>query len=88
MIKATTNKGETKLEVNGTLVELMADVAMILNNFYECLSEKDEHAGELFKKFMEDNKFSDVLFHEEEECKMDKEEAKKIALKLIEDLFS
>lgn len=88
MIKATTNKGETKLKINGTLVELMADTATIVENIYDSLSEKDEHAGELFKKFIEDNKLNDVIFHIDEEKRKAKEELRKAALEFFEDLFS
>ena len=89
MIKATTNKGETKLEINGTLVELMADMTALVKGLYDCISKKDEHSGELFKKFIEDNKLNDMIFNtDEEERNMSKEELKKAALELVEELFS
>lgn len=89
MIKATTNKGETKLEIDGTFVELMADTVTLVKGLYDCISEKDEHSGELFKMFIEDNKLNDMIFNIDEEVrKMDKEKLKKAALEFFEDLFS
>lgn len=98
MISAKTNKGETSLEISGSFLEIMADTVTIVDELYKSINEQDEYAGKLFKKFIEDNKLNDMIFHmDEEELKMDRkmeelkknrEELKNAAIELIEGLFS
>lgn len=50
MIKFETNNGQTSAEVNGTLVDIMADTIVAIRAIYDTLKQHNKDKAEMFKK--------------------------------------
>jgi adenylate kinase len=94
MLKVEINgkEGITKVEANGVLPELMADVTILLNAMYEGISEKEKQnfkncIKDLAEKelYAKSNEEIDKLVKEEKNKV--KEELKKELKDLLKDLF-
>lgn len=55
MLKATTKKGTgTKIEIEGSLMDTVQDLAMIIHAVYDALSKQEFLAGEVFRQILMD----------------------------------
>ena len=72
MIKAESSN-VVRLEMSGTLKEIMADTCVIVNNVYRELKKQNEAQAAIFKAFIQDTVASGDMFHEfgDEESKDD-----------------
>lgn len=72
MIKAESSD-VVRLEMSGTLKEIMADTLVIVNNVYHSLKNQNEAQAKIFKAFIQETVVSGDMFREfkDEESKDD-----------------
>lgn len=63
MIKAESSN-IVRLEMSGTLKEIMADTYVIVNNVYRELKRQNEAQAAIFKAFIQDTVASGDMFHD------------------------
>ena len=55
MLKATAKKGtRTKIEIEGSLMDTVQDLAMIIHAVYDALSKQEILAGKIFRQILMD----------------------------------
>lgn len=54
MIEVKTNNGQTSVSVNGSLMTLTTDTAMILRGIWRAISKENADGGELFATMIKD----------------------------------
>ena len=63
MIKCNLKKGEEAfIEIEGNLIENMADLAFIIHAMHVLLSNSNIFAGQMFERFLKDPEFWDQVF--------------------------
>ena len=63
MIKAESSS-VVRLEMSGTLKEIMADTFVIVNNVYNSLKKQNEAQAAIFRAFIQENVASGDMFRE------------------------
>lgn len=67
MIKASCNKGEMELNLNGDLSELYADTLTILNTIYTALADDNLVCATLYRDMIENSISSAFTYNNKEE---------------------
>lgn len=86
MIKVETNMGNLKCDAKGNIAILCADTAQILHGIYECIADKDERAGEVYRETMERDLIM-TAFHPEEVKRKLRENLSEITPESLKDVL-